>query len=95
MPAAAMTRQTTLHTGEEVLTESRKPTAASTRDPAICNLRSPVRSDEIPMITINTAAARYGIIDTTPTRKLLNPVILDSMRGIHKAMPYMATISVK
>ena len=38
------------------------PIALSTRHPAICHRRSPVRSLDQPTITVNTAAARYGIV---------------------------------
>src|SRR6266403_5661035 len=55
---------------------------------AVCHRRSPERSECKPTATIATAAATYGIADSTPTAKLLTPDKLRISVGSHRLTPY-------
>src|SRR5256885_16567446 len=54
---------------------------------AVCHRRSPVRSECSPTTTIATAAATYGIADSTPTVRLLTPDKLLIIFANHKLTP--------
>ena len=95
MPIAVMAIQATSTLREPADAERIKPTDAKIIDPAICNLRSPVRSDDEPTISMKTAVAKYGRIETTPIMKLLKLDTLFKIDGIQMEIPYIATIMEK
>src|SRR5258706_416047 len=62
---------------------------------AVCHRRSPDRPECSPPATIATAAATYGIADSTPTVKLLTPDKLLIIFGNHRLTPYETVFSPK
>src|SRR5260370_8360099 len=62
---------------------------------AVCHRRSPERSECKPTATIASAAATYGIADSTPTVKLLTPDKLRISVGSHRLTPYETVFNPK
>src|SRR5260370_40798381 len=70
----AMAKQKTLiaRPGEKLLTTRAMPPANA--ENAMCQRRSPVRSECVPIRTMRIAAARYGTVDKSTRRRLERPL---------------------
>src|ERR1019366_52684 len=62
---------------------------------AVCQRRSPDRSECSPTATIDAAAATYGIADNTPIIRLLTPDKLRISVGSHRLTPYETVFNPK
>src|SRR5271163_2762321 len=71
---------------------ARAPANAGT---AVCQRRSPDRSECRPTSTIAKAAATYGIAESAPTSKLLTPERLRISVGNHRLTPYDTVFNPK